>query len=94
VHDEILTFFSSSIWDLFRSQLPFLTITDPAAHAQMIRSLIDIYKNVGWLPDCRMSFNKGYTQVSYKREILNHRTKIYLWNSALDADYYKIPGRL
>ncbi|KAK0721988.1 glycoside hydrolase family 92 protein [Lasiosphaeria miniovina] len=50
------------IWDLFRSQLPFLTITDPVAVAQMIRSLIDTYRHVGWLPDCRMSLNKGYTQ--------------------------------
>ncbi|KAL0471695.1 alpha-1,2-mannosidase [Neurospora intermedia] len=50
------------IWDLFRSQLPFLTITDPMAVTQMIRSLIDTYRHVGWLPDCRMSLNKGYTQ--------------------------------
>ncbi|KAK3688274.1 glycoside hydrolase family 92 protein [Podospora appendiculata] len=50
------------IWDLFRSQLPFLTIVDPAAVAEMIRSLIDTYRHVGWLPDCRMSLNKGYTQ--------------------------------
>lgn len=28
----------------------------------MIRSLIDTYANLGWLPDCRMSLNKGYTQ--------------------------------
>lgn len=52
-----------SIWDLFRSQLPFLTITDPTTVTQMIRSLIDTYRHVGWLPDCRMSLNKGYTQV-------------------------------
>ncbi|KAK1755840.1 glycoside hydrolase [Echria macrotheca] len=50
------------IWDLFRSQLPFLTITDPAAVSEMIRSLIDTYRHVGYLPDCRMSLNKGYTQ--------------------------------
>jgi putative alpha-1,2-mannosidase len=28
----------------------------------MIRSLIDTYHHEGWLPDCRMSFCKGYTQ--------------------------------
>lgn len=28
----------------------------------MIRSLIDTYRHVGWLPECRMTFNKGYTQ--------------------------------
>ncbi|KAL1902491.1 hypothetical protein Sste5346_001472 [Sporothrix stenoceras] len=50
------------IWDLFRSQMPFLTIIDPDALARMIRSLVDIYRHVGWLPDCRMSLCKGYTQ--------------------------------
>jgi len=37
---------------------------DPTAVTEMIRSLIDTYRHVGWLPDCRMSLNKGYTQVS------------------------------
>src|SRR3569833_2057762 len=50
------------IWDLFRSPLPFLTVVDPSAVEQMVRSLIDTYRLVGWLPDCRMSFCKGFTQ--------------------------------
>ncbi|KAE8376297.1 glycosyl hydrolase family 92-domain-containing protein [Aspergillus bertholletiae] len=50
------------LWDSFRSQLPFLTIADPASLARMIRSLIDTQKHLGWLPDCRMSLCKGYTQ--------------------------------
>ncbi|KAK4103416.1 glycoside hydrolase family 92 protein [Parathielavia hyrcaniae] len=50
------------IWDQFRSQLPLLTITDPVAVRDMVRSLIDTYRHLGWLPDCRMSLNKGYTQ--------------------------------
>lgn len=28
----------------------------------MVRSLIDIYRFEGWLPDCRMDLCKGYTQ--------------------------------
>ena len=28
----------------------------------MIHSLIDIYRHEGWLPDCRMSLCKGFTQ--------------------------------
>lgn len=51
-----------SIWDLFRSQIPFLIILDPVTIARQIRSLIDTYVQVGWLPDCRMSNCKGYTQ--------------------------------
>ncbi|PVH89054.1 glycoside hydrolase family 92 protein [Cadophora sp. DSE1049] len=50
------------IWDLFRSQMPFLTVVDPATVARQIRSLIDTYRHEGWLPDCRMSLCKGYTQ--------------------------------
>lgn len=50
------------LWDSFRSQLPFLTILDPSSVTQMIRSLIDTYRYEGWLPDCRMTLCKGYTQ--------------------------------
>jgi predicted alpha-1,2-mannosidase len=50
------------IWDLFRSQMPFLTILDPSTVARQIRSLIDTYRHEGWLPDCRMSLCKGFTQ--------------------------------
>ncbi|KAI1100909.1 glycoside hydrolase family 92 protein [Jackrogersella minutella] len=50
------------LWDSFRSQIPFLTLVDPDAVAEMVRSLIDTYKYEGWLPDCRMTFSKGYTQ--------------------------------
>ncbi|KAL4893997.1 glycosyl hydrolase family 92-domain-containing protein [Aspergillus ambiguus] len=50
------------LWDSFRSQLPFLTIFDPDSLTRMIRSLIDTQRHLGWLPDCRMSLCKGYTQ--------------------------------
>ncbi|KAK7923500.1 glycosyl hydrolase family 92 [Apiospora marii] len=50
------------LWDSFRSQIPFLVILDPVAVAQMIRSLIDTYRFEGWLPDCKMSLCRGYTQ--------------------------------
>jgi len=50
------------LWDAFRAQHPFLTIIDPEAQSRMVRSLIDTYKHEGWLPDCRMSLCKGWTQ--------------------------------
>jgi predicted alpha-1,2-mannosidase len=50
------------IWDSFRAQHPLLTIVDPKEQTRMVRALIDIYKHEGKLPDCRMSFSKGYTQ--------------------------------
>lgn len=36
----------------------------------MIRSLIDTYKYEGWLPDCRMTFAKGYTQGGSNADIV------------------------
>ncbi|KAM3501635.1 hypothetical protein MY10362_005394 [Beauveria mimosiformis] len=50
------------IWDSFRSTHPFLTLVDPHAQALMIRSLIDVYRHEGKMPDCRMSLCKGFTQ--------------------------------
>ncbi|KAH2985146.1 hypothetical protein KXW58_008857 [Aspergillus fumigatus] len=50
------------IWDSFRAQHPFLTIIDPVSQSRMVRSLLDTYRHEGWLPDCRMSLCKGWTQ--------------------------------
>jgi predicted alpha-1,2-mannosidase len=47
-----------------------LTIIDPYSQIQMIRSLIDIYRHEGWLPDCRMSFCKGFTQGGSNADIV------------------------
>ncbi|KAF2106435.1 glycosyl hydrolase family 92-domain-containing protein [Lophiotrema nucula] len=58
------------LWDSFRSQLPFLTINDPAALTDMLRSLIDTYEHEGWLPDCRMTLSKGYTQGGSNADVI------------------------
>ncbi|KOS17711.1 putative glycosidase [Escovopsis weberi] len=50
------------IWDSYRTTHSLITIIDPHAQALMVRSLIDIYRHEGKLPDCRMSFCKGFTQ--------------------------------
>lgn len=62
--DSGIPYFDSyyCIWDSFRVQHPLLTIIDPAAQTQMIRSLLDIYQHEGWLPDCHMSLCNGWTQ--------------------------------
>ncbi|KAK8065956.1 secreted glycosidase [Apiospora hydei] len=46
----------------YLAQHPLLTLVDPKEQTRMVRALIDIYKHEGKLPDCRMSFAKGYTQ--------------------------------
>ncbi|KAK9413346.1 putative Glycoside hydrolase family 92 protein [Seiridium unicorne] len=48
------------LWDSFRSQLPFLTILDPAAVTEMIRSLIETYHHEGWLPDCHSKLSPSF----------------------------------
>jgi putative alpha-1,2-mannosidase len=48
--------------DSFRVVHPLYAITAPTAQAEVVRALIDIYRNTGWLPDCRMSLDKGFTQ--------------------------------
>jgi predicted alpha-1,2-mannosidase len=50
------------IWDSFRAQHPLITIMDEFSQTLMVRSLIDIYRFEGKLPDCRMSLCKGWSQ--------------------------------
>ncbi|KAK7448687.1 hypothetical protein CaCOL14_012855 [Colletotrichum acutatum] len=49
-----------SFWSgLYRNMISPQNYT---AQAQMVNSMLDIYKHEGWLPDCRMSLCKGWTQ--------------------------------
>jgi putative alpha-1,2-mannosidase len=41
------------IWDTFRFVHPLFNVFVPEAQSEMIKSLIDIYRHEGWLPDCR-----------------------------------------
>ncbi|KAH9883753.1 family 92 glycoside hydrolase [Xylariomycetidae sp. FL2044] len=56
-YDDIFTF-----WDLFRCTTSLLHILQPVAWEEFIRSLIDIWRNEGFLPDARSSFFNGATQ--------------------------------
>ncbi|KAF2743216.1 glycoside hydrolase family 92 protein [Sporormia fimetaria CBS 119925] len=58
------------IWDSFRSIHPFITLVDPHSQTLMVRSLLDIYKYEGKLPDCRMSHCKGFTQGGSNADIV------------------------
>ncbi|KAI5923062.1 alpha-1,2-mannosidase, putative subfamily [Camillea tinctor] len=73
------------IWDSFRSIHPFLTLVDPYSQTLMIRSLIDIYRHEGWLPDCRMSLCKGYTQGGSNADIV--LVDAFLKNITQDIDW-------
>lgn len=80
----------SSIWDSYRSIHPLLTLLDPLSQSLMMRSLVDIYRHEGYLPDCRMSLCKGYTQGGSNADVLI--ADAYLkqvpgidWNTAYEA---------
>ncbi|CAD6448943.1 f8725af4-0c55-4998-ad3e-4bdd845f23c6 [Sclerotinia trifoliorum] len=73
------------IWDSFRSIHPLLTLLDPYSQTQMVRSLIDIYRHEGKLPDCRMSLCKGYTQGGSNADIV--LADSYLKNITQDVDW-------
>ncbi|KAL4998482.1 glycosyl hydrolase family 92-domain-containing protein [Aspergillus recurvatus] len=58
------------IWDSFRGIHQLLTLVDPISQSRMIRSLVDIYRHEGYLPDCRMSLCKGWTQGGSNADVL------------------------
>lgn len=41
---------------------PLYSITQRETQAEVVRALIDIERHLGFLPDCRMSLDKGFTQ--------------------------------
>ncbi len=50
------------IWDTFRSSSPLLTLISPDRQRDIIRSLIDIYRHTGYMPDARSGNDNGRTQ--------------------------------
>ncbi|KAK7757892.1 hypothetical protein SLS62_000270 [Diatrype stigma] len=56
-YDDIFTF-----WDIFRCTTALFHILQPVAWEEFLRSLVDIWKNEGFMPDARSSFFNGATQ--------------------------------
>lgn len=81
------------IWDSARTIHPLWTLLAPKAQADVLQAIVEIQRNEGWLPDCRMSTSKGYTQGgsnaemmlsdSYVKGILGD--DVQFWNDALQA---------
>ena len=59
-----------AIWDTFRSSAPLLTLISPDRERDLIRSLIDIYKHTGYLPDARSGNDTGRTQGGENADIM------------------------
>ncbi|KAF2140996.1 glycoside hydrolase family 92 protein [Aplosporella prunicola CBS 121167] len=56
-YDDIFTF-----WDLFRCTTALIQVLQPEAYEEQIRSLIDIWRHDGWMPDARSSNFNGRVQ--------------------------------
>lgn len=56
-YDDIFTF-----WDLFRCSTALTHILQPKSYEEQIRSLIDIWRHEGFMPDARSSHYNGATQ--------------------------------
>jgi predicted alpha-1,2-mannosidase len=51
-----------AIWDTYRSSSPLLTLISPDRQRDIVRSLIDIYRHTGYMPDARSGNDNGRTQ--------------------------------
>jgi predicted alpha-1,2-mannosidase len=59
-----------AIWDTFRTSGPLLTLIAPDREREIVRSLLDIYRHDGWLPDARSGNYNGRTQGGSNAEFL------------------------
>ncbi|KAL8828742.1 MAG: hypothetical protein Q9191_002414 [Dirinaria sp. TL-2023a] len=51
-----------TLWDLFRCSTSLMQILQPGAYEEQIRSLIDIWRHDGYMPDARSSNYNGRSQ--------------------------------
>lgn len=72
------------IWDSYRSIHPLITLLDPLSQTLMIRSLIDIYRFEGYLPDCRMDLCKGFTQGGSNADVVLADTFVKGFTDGID----------
>jgi len=59
-----------TIWDTFRTVGPLLTLIQPDRQRDMLRSLVDIYRHEGWMPDGRSGNASGRTQGGSNSDVL------------------------
>lgn len=59
-----------AIWDTYRTSTPLITLIDPRRETDIVRSLINIWKRDGYLPDARSGNCNGRTQGGSNAEIV------------------------
>lgn len=51
-----------AIWDTYRTSNPLLGLISPDRERDIVRSLVDIYRHTGYMPDARSGNDNGRTQ--------------------------------
>lgn len=59
-----------AIWDTYRSSSPLITLIDPEREADIVRSLVNICRRDGYMPDARSGNCNGRTQGGSNAEIV------------------------
>ncbi len=59
-----------ALWDTYRTSMPLITLIDTERTASLVRSLIDIYRHDGYMPDARSGNCNGRTQGGSNAEIV------------------------
>lgn len=59
-----------TLWDTFRTTNPLLTLVHPERERDIVRSLVDIYRHEGYLPDGRSGNDNGRTQGGSNAEVV------------------------
>ena len=59
-----------AIWDTYRSSSPLITLIDPKREAEIVNSLLNIYKREGYMSDARSGDCNGRTQGGSNAEVV------------------------
>ena len=59
-----------AIWDTYRTSTPLITLIDPKREADIVNSLLNIYKREGYMPDARSGDCNGRTQGGSNAEVV------------------------
>ena len=84
-YDDIFT-----LWDLFRCTTSLLHILQPVTYEEYIRSLIDVWRNEGYMPDARSSNFNGATQGGSNADNVLADAYVKGVRGAIDVSYLTI----
>ena len=59
-----------AIWDTYRTSTPLITLLDEQREAEIVNSLLNIYKREGYMPDARSGDCNGRTQGGSNAEVV------------------------